>query len=123
MPPGEKLFGPTRRLHQPPLATSVGSYRGHYAKCVVSIVECLLSHGADPNIQTNENGSSVLAGMAYVNQLKCVRLLLHHGADPNRGRNRSGETPLHHALSRAVALGSGIRGVGLHDRTPCRKVS
>jgi ankyrin repeat protein len=66
---------------------------------VPEIVALLLSHGADPNRQTNENGASVLAGLAYVNQLECVRLLLQHGADPNRGRDESGETPLHHALA------------------------
>jgi ankyrin repeat protein len=65
-----------------------------------AVVEYLLSRGAAPNIQTNENGSSVLAGLAYVNQLDCVRILLQHGADPNRGREASGETPLHHALTK-----------------------
>jgi ankyrin repeat protein len=64
-----------------------------------TVVAYLLSNGADPNIQTNENGASVLAGLAYVNQLECVRLLLEHGADPNGGRQDSGETPLHHALA------------------------
>ncbi|MEK6260306.1 MAG: ankyrin repeat domain-containing protein [Planctomycetota bacterium] len=63
------------------------------------IIEYLLSHGADPDIQTNENGASVLAGLSYVNQVECVRVLLHHGANPNRGRDESGETPLHHALA------------------------
>jgi len=64
-----------------------------------AIIEYLLSQGADPDIQTNENGASVLAGLAYVNELECVRLLLRAGADPNRGRDASGETPLHHALA------------------------
>ncbi len=63
------------------------------------VIAFLLSKGADPNLQTNENGASVLAGLAYVNQLECVRVLLEHGADPNRGRAESQETPLHHALS------------------------
>src|ERR1700754_4175736 len=56
------------------------------------VVEYLLSRGADPEIQTNENGASVLAGLAYVNQVECVRALLQHGADANRGRDTSGET-------------------------------
>ena len=64
-----------------------------------AIIEYLLSQGADPDTQTNENGASVLAGLAYVNELECVRLLLRAGADPDRGRDASGETPLHHALA------------------------
>lgn len=64
-----------------------------------AITAYLLSKGADPNTQTNENGASVLAGLCYVNQTECVRLLLAHGADPNRGRDESRETPLHHALA------------------------
>jgi ankyrin repeat protein len=63
------------------------------------VIRYLLSKGADPNIQTNENGSSVLAGLAFVNEVECVKILLHHGADPNRGRAESLETPLHHALA------------------------
>src|SRR5262245_31621132 len=62
-----------------------------------AIIEYLLSRGADPHIQTNENGASVLAGLAFVNQLECVRVLLRAGVDANRGREESGETPLHHA--------------------------
>jgi palmitoyltransferase len=64
-----------------------------------AITAYLLSKGADPNTQTNENGASVLAGLCYVNQMECVRLLLAHGANPNRGRGESLETPLHHALA------------------------
>src|SRR4026209_528954 len=63
------------------------------------ITAYLLSRGADPNSQTNENGASVLAGLCYVNQRECVRLLLAYGADPNCGRSESLETPLHHALA------------------------
>ena len=61
------------------------------------ITAYLLSKGADPNRQTNENGASVLAGLCYVNQTECVKLLVAHGADVNRGRDESRETPLHHA--------------------------
>ena len=64
------------------------------------MIEFLLSRGADPNIQTNENGASVVAGLAYMNQLECVRILLLAGADANRGREATGETPLHHALAK-----------------------
>jgi ankyrin repeat protein len=67
------------------------------------MIEYLLSRGANPNIQTNENGASVLAGLAYVNQIECVRILLRAGADANRGRDASGETPLHHALAKIAA--------------------
>lgn len=63
-----------------------------------NVTAYLLSKGADPNIQTNENGVSVLAGLSYVNEVECVKLLLVHGADPNRGRVESLETPLHHAF-------------------------
>ena len=65
-----------------------------------AMIQYLLSRGADPNTQTNENGASVLAGLAYVNELECVRILLRSGANPNRGRDESGETPLHHALAK-----------------------
>src|SRR5262249_29982019 len=65
-----------------------------------AMIECLLSRGANPNIQTNEKGASVVAGLAYMNQFECVRLLLHARADANRGRDLTGETPLHHALAR-----------------------
>lgn len=76
-----------------------------------AMIEYLLSRGADPNTQTNENGASVLAGLAYVNELECVRILLRARAHPNRGRDESGETPLHHALTKDEA-----------DRTPLVKL-
>ena len=63
------------------------------------ITAYLLSKGANPNTQTNENGVAVLAGLCFVNQAECVRLILAHGADVNRGRDESMETPLHHALA------------------------
>jgi ankyrin repeat protein len=63
------------------------------------VLRRLLAGGADPDRQTNENGATVLAGLAYVHQVECVRMLLEHGADPDRGRAASGETPLHHALA------------------------
>lgn len=64
-----------------------------------AVTEYLLAQGADPDVQTNEFGASVLAGLCYVNQAECVERLLQHGANPNHGRIESGETPLHHALA------------------------
>jgi uncharacterized protein len=64
-----------------------------------SVVEYLLSKGADPNRQTNESGAPVLVGVAYMNNADCVRLLLASGADPNAIVQRTGETPLHSSLA------------------------
>ena len=41
-----------------------------------AVMEYLLSQGADPNRQTNESGDPVLLGIAYFNNVACVRLLL-----------------------------------------------
>ena len=65
------------------------------------VVEYLLSQGADPNVQTNETGASVLAGLAYMNQTECVQLLLEAGADPNLAYTPTGETSLHATLTKA----------------------
>jgi len=65
-----------------------------------SVTEYLLSKGADPNHQTNENGAPVLAGTAYMNNAECVRLLLEGGADPNAAQQTTGETPLHSCLAK-----------------------
>src|SRR5215203_3531835 len=66
-----------------------------------AIVEYLLSKGADPNRQTNESGDSVLIGIAYLNNVECVRLLLEAGADSTAVVQDTGETPLHSALAGA----------------------
>ena len=63
------------------------------------VVQYLLTRGADPNVQKNESGASVLAGLAYLKARDCGRMLLEAGADPNRGRDASLESPLHHALA------------------------
>ena len=60
-----------------------------------AITAYLLSHGADPNLQTNEDGAPVLAGVAYMNKPDCVRLLLEAGADADFAGQTSGETALH----------------------------
>jgi palmitoyltransferase len=67
-----------------------------------SVVEYLLSVGADPNRQKNENDAPVLSGIAYMNNLECVRLLLGGGADPNAANEHTGETALHSSLARAA---------------------
>ena len=66
-----------------------------------SVVEYLLSMGADPNRQRNENGAPVLSGMAYMNNVDCIRLLLSGGADANAVNERTGEAALHSSLARA----------------------
>jgi RNA polymerase sigma factor (sigma-70 family) len=65
-----------------------------------SVCEYLLSRGADPNRQKNESGCPVLIGVAYMNNVECVRLLLEGGADPN-AVNECGETALHSSLTKA----------------------
>jgi RNA polymerase sigma factor (sigma-70 family) len=65
-----------------------------------SVTEYLLSKGADPNRQKNESSAPVLVGVAYMNNLECVRLLLEAGADPN-AVNECGETALHSSLTHA----------------------
>jgi ankyrin repeat protein len=65
-----------------------------------SVIEYLLSQGADPNRQKNENGAPVLVGIAYMNDLECVRLLLEGGADSNTVTERTGEAALHSSLAK-----------------------
>lgn len=66
-----------------------------------SVTEYLLSMGADPNAQKNENGSPVLVGIAYMNNVECVRLLLDGGADSNAAAEATGETALHSSFARS----------------------
>lgn len=63
-----------------------------------TVTEYLLARGADPSIQTNENGVPVFAGLCYATSVDCVKILLEHGVDPNLGRDESLESPLHHCL-------------------------
>jgi cytohesin len=66
-----------------------------------SVVAYLLSKGADPNRQKNQNGAPVLAGIAYMNNVECIRLLLAGGAEPNAVMERTGETALHSSLAKS----------------------
>ncbi len=63
------------------------------------VTNYLLSHGADPNSQRNENISPVLTGLVCTGNLECVRLLLQAGADVNRVCEHNHETALHYAAS------------------------
>jgi cytohesin len=75
------------------------------------VVDYLLSKGADPNRQKNENGAPVLVGIAYMNNAECVRLLLAGGADPNAATVRTGETPLHSSLAKPEGDASAAHAV------------
>lgn len=57
------------------------------------ITRFLLEHGADPNVQRNENIAPVLVGIS--GSIECMRLMLETGADVNRASEHNGETALH----------------------------
>lgn len=46
------------------------------------VAEVLLAHGADPNLQS-KNGMTALMAAAGRNHLEMAELLLNHNADPN----------------------------------------
>jgi ankyrin repeat protein len=66
----------------------------------------LLEHGADPDLQRNENITPVLAAVS--NNIECMRLMLEAGANVNRASEHNGETALHF-----VASGSATEAVRL----------
>src|SRR5687767_3586508 len=70
-----------------------------------AVMEYLLLKGADPNRQTNESGDPILCGVAYFNNVECVRLLLKAGADPNALVNDTAETALHGCV---IGLGKNV---------------
>jgi ankyrin repeat protein len=76
------------------------------------VVEYLLSKGADPNRQTNESGDPILSGVAYFNNVKCVRLLLQAGADPNALVKDTAETALHGCV---IGLGKNVTEADRHE--------
>lgn len=63
------------------------------------VLEYLLSQGADPNLQRNENVSPVLTSIVYTGNIECTRLLLEGGADVNRQTEHNHETAMHYAAS------------------------
>ena len=63
------------------------------------VIKYLLSQGADPNLQRNENISPVLTGIVYAGNVECARLLLEGGAEVNRQNEHNHETALHFAAS------------------------
>ena len=76
-----------------------------------AVMEYLLWKGADPNRQTNESGDPILCGVAYFNNLECVRLLLAAGANPNALVNDTAETALHGCI---IGLGNNVTASDRH---------
>lgn len=56
-------------------------------------VRMLLEHGADPNGQDEDDGSTALHFACQTGAAKCAQLLLDHGADPDNA-TQTGVTPL-----------------------------
>ena len=61
------------------------------------VTRYLLSKGANPDLQRNENILPVLVGIAGFNT-ECLKTLLDAGADPNVSSHHNGETALHHSV-------------------------
>ncbi|MCA9174875.1 MAG: ankyrin repeat domain-containing protein [Planctomycetales bacterium] len=70
------------------------------------VTRYLLEHGADPDLQRNENIAPVILGVC--SNYECLRLMVEAGANVNRASNHNGETALH-----GVAGGTDIRAVRL----------
>jgi uncharacterized protein len=70
------------------------------------VTRYLLEHGADPDLQRNENGEPVIVGVC--GSFECLRLMVEAGANVNLAGEHNGETVLH-----CVAGGSDTRAVRL----------
>jgi ankyrin repeat protein len=69
----------------------------HSKRGTLTIVEQLLTNGANPNMKTRD-GFTVLHGLTFgldiYNRFRILKVLLKYGADPNI-KSASGYTPLH----------------------------
>jgi uncharacterized protein len=63
------------------------------------VTRYLLEHGANPDLQRNENIAPVLVGIS--SNIECMRLMLEAGANANRASDHNGETALHFVASRS----------------------
>jgi ankyrin repeat protein len=70
------------------------------------VTDYLLKHGADPDLQRNENIAPVIVGVC--SHFDCLRSMVEAGANVNRASDHNGETALH-----VVAGGSDTRAVRL----------
>ncbi|MCA8991810.1 MAG: ankyrin repeat domain-containing protein [Planctomycetaceae bacterium] len=61
------------------------------------VTRYLLEHGANPDVQRNENISPVLIGVCGT--FECLRLMVEAGADVNLASEHNGETALHGVAS------------------------
>jgi ankyrin repeat protein len=90
----------------------------------IEIIELLLAHGADINLQ-DKNGDTSLYCCCMNQHVLPAEFLLESGTDPNRA-NRSGDTGLHAAVFREneplVRLlldhGADVNTPNLHHKTP-----
>lgn len=75
----------------------------HYASRAgnIQIIEYLLDHGADPNVQTKSGKDTPLHRASYQGHDIIVALLLRRGANPLL-QNADGETALHKSTSRKM---------------------
>jgi hypothetical protein len=67
------------------------------------VTRYLLEHGADPDLQRNENILPVIVGVCT--EFECLRLMVEAGANVNRATEHNGETALHIVAGESDAQG------------------
>ena len=77
-----------------------------------SVVEYLLSQGADPNRQRNESGVARARRHRLLAQGRVRAIVARRRCGTERATQRTGETPLHSALAR---WGEGVSEADRHD--------